>query len=265
MSTSLELSPNQHPAMTQLCARSAPTLPRSSVFPTEIYERIVDLVYENPYNDLPAMTPEQANYLRLVTSALHSCARACRAWFPRSQACLYRSIRLGDLFSQRRWDAASKWSRAVLAHPNIASRVESMTVQGSDAYDMGRPSPLTIDGPEVSILSVMAGKSPSLRTLIVQEASLSVTSTSLGTISIFTRLVTLNLSWVTFANFAACRRLLCVFPGLKDLTLWEVRWRYWVPYGAMVYFMGNVPRVVRLSLGLFGMAVSVPSSCQCLI
>ncbi|KAI0703927.1 hypothetical protein C8Q76DRAFT_823363 [Earliella scabrosa] len=100
----------------------------------------------------------------------------------------------------------------------------------------------------------MAGKSPSLRTLIVQEASLSVTSTSLGTISIFTRLVTLNLSWVTFANFAACRRFLCAFPELKDLTLWEVRWRYWVPYGAMVYFMGNVPRVVRLSLGLFGMA-----------
>ena len=84
-------------------------------------------------------------------------------------------------------------------------------------------------------------------------------------ISAFHGIVTLNLSWVTFANFTACRRLLCAFPGLKDLTLWEVRWRHWVPYGAMVYFIGNVPRVVRLSLGLFAMAVSVPLRCQCFI
>lgn len=223
----------------QIIPTTVLTSTQSSVFPTEIYEQIIDSVYNNPYHHLPIASPEEMAFLKLITSTLYNSALTCRAWLPRSQYCLYRSIRLGPQFSTHRHEVFRRLTRSLLACPRTSDHIHMLAIQGSSASEVAL---------ETSFPLVMASRLPSLRALTLRQTTLLITSLFLGSIRTFPRLVTLVLSNVVFSNFVAFCRFLCAVPALRDLTLWNIIWQWGVPYEAMIRVIRNVPCVARLSL-----------------
>ncbi|KAK7684207.1 hypothetical protein QCA50_012531 [Cerrena zonata] len=110
---------------------------RSSRFPTEIYERIIDYVAGEPhFGGLRHFA-----HWRCLVRSLARCARVCRAWVPRAQMHLFYAIDIGKTVSLTGTDLElTSFRAAVQRKPFLLPYIKFLRITN----DSLKPSQITI-------------------------------------------------------------------------------------------------------------------------
>lgn len=147
--------------------------------------------------------------------ALYNCSLTCRAWLPRSQYHLYRSIHIKTVEQLDRLAIASRRPDA----PRLFSHLRELIVKNpplSSSFLHLIPLVLTKAISKVKSLHITSG--PKSLQRIHPQAFFSM--------GLYESLTHLNLSRCVFSTFGDLRRTICHFPVLVKLQLDHCRWRH---------------------------------------
>lgn len=164
------------------------TLVSESVFPTEIYERVIDHI-RCDYSPYWATIEEfnQDNYQ--VVKTLCSCALTCTAWLPRSRVTLYRRLRLHNVERV----TLTLLVRALDDNPALQQLVEILEVM--ETVNSTGASPLR--GIWHAWPIMLAGRLPRLRCLgLYSQNPLGLDIPSPRTLTTFATVTELTIHWV---------------------------------------------------------------------
>ncbi|KAI0336151.1 hypothetical protein GY45DRAFT_584349 [Cubamyces sp. BRFM 1775] len=219
--------------------------------PVEVCERIIEHVttsvngepWLSPHRQFADLTdPEQHGtvprkwYSRTALPSLCACALTCRAWLPKSRACMYRNL----LFGKTEKRAFQHLVRSLDENPSLRQLVLSFNIM-DDGGPLQRP-PDIVPGRIPDIMQtwacMLACKLPMLTSMGVsftylrsRERRVSVLR-MLPTLRSFTTVTSLHLQW--YGNRVVSEvdlfRLITAFRDLRKLTL-QSDWSYRPPEG----------------------------------
>lgn len=168
----------------------------SLVFPTELYDRIIDFVASD------------ASTLR----TLQACALTCRVWLPRSRFYLFQNVRVTSFTGYDRLD------KILRDNPTIAHLVRTLHfeigVLGVSLVDYDRVLPVSLLARlpllrSIKYYSALTAQTANLRKQIAELPRVHTVSTFSINVCVFQRLTDMIM-------------LLATFPALKNLHLFEV-------------------------------------------
>ena len=178
----------------------------TSVFPTEIYERIIDFVGEwrRPYR------------------TLRSCSLTCWAWVPRSRLNLFRCISFASTGSE----GIHRFARLLDEAAHLQLLIQEVKISMGD-HPVGA-GPQTREALEILPI-LLYGKLPTLRTLRLSAINrhalpLSLHPSFFPSLAQFRTVTTLVLYHVTFARSADFVRTVASLPRLRTLECGYVEW-----------------------------------------
>ncbi|KAI0950995.1 hypothetical protein AcW1_008156 [Taiwanofungus camphoratus] len=172
----------------------------TSIIPTEVFERIIDLYDTRALED---------------RNALMACALTCRSWLPRSRYRLFYSVKVSSLQERGRF------SNLITASPSLNDLVRELDI-GADSY-----------GARVKVLGsfpyVLARRLTQVVSLhivfdLTRDAP-SVLPSFPILVSEFTSITKLEMRGVRFSTFTDFGRLVCALPSLRTLICSSVTWR----------------------------------------
>lgn len=195
-----------------------------SIFPTEIYEHIIDAVGHS-------WKPHRT---------LRSCALTCRAWLPRSRMNIFRSMSFASVGAE----GIHKFSQILDNAPHLQLLVEEVKVSMSDHPLGARPQ--TREAIEILPI-ILWGKLPVLRALRLSAinrntAPLALHRLFFPCLSQFSTITTLTLYHVTYSRFGDFAQMLRALRNLRNLECGQVRWLAWS------YYQFPTMNIARLSL-----------------
>ena len=225
-------------------ASSIPT--SSSIFPTEIYENIIDLIDDREY------------FKRIST--LKNCACTSHAWLPRSRIRLFQLLRLGWVSQAGLHKILDLWDRL----PYLAHSVRELEIKHL-VHWRNDNGVVPYAAHCVSIPVILAGKLPRLETLRIDNhifgaETLAFPRKAIFGLATFTRLRTLDIRNVFFANYGEFHRIVAAFPALLTLRMQITSWRS--PVGGIaqaVYpFQTRFPSIRRCEIApIFPVSLSI--------
>lgn len=169
-----------------------------SVFPPELYDRIIDFLWNDPL-------------------ALEACSLTCRSWRPRTR------YRLHMIYSQVIYAKRGYHRLLDKIHefPDIASHIRRLVIGRRTVDETRHP---------VWVNCVPIQLSPLLSNLFSLEYQNTLSSLWMhpfahAHLALFRTVGNLSLRGSTFANFNDLARLLLAFPALVYLTLESVTWK----------------------------------------
>jgi len=173
------------------------------VFPTEVFEQIIDCFRDTWIGD---------NRSR---SALLACALTCKAWLPR---CRFNLVQTVDLWEQR---DIYGFLRFLRAHPFLASSVKRVRLTAQ--YETRKKSTQ-----HVAVFPLMlARKLTALDHLRVSTVSFRATVVDPAfywSLSEFPSITVLTLFDVDFSSVLQFARLISAIPSLTSLDCWGIEW-----------------------------------------
>ncbi|KAI8986799.1 hypothetical protein BD414DRAFT_43358 [Trametes punicea] len=265
----------------------------SSVFPIEIYEQIIEDIGQEALDPIDRSPLYRSRALK----TLWSCALTCRAWVPKSNACLYRQL----TFSQD--DVIMRPLLQTLdAHPALRTLVTELTITRRNVTNTTRSSQAAVNASPFTrpdsvrcmlFPIIMAHRFPRLEHLRLnpdgdfyrgeETRGIIVHRAFLASLRTFRSVVKLSLCRVLFESYPDLEKILFAFPCLEIVALEDVRFRTnssprWLPgdrcYGGTVV----APPISQLVLTLVSLGVrpyertpgvgrrrcrSPPTECSC--
>ena len=178
----------------------------SSVFPTEIYEHIIDCIGQ----------------WKRSRKTLRNCSLTCWAWVPRSRLNLFRCISFASTGS----DGIYRFSRLLDEATYLRSFIQEVKISMGDHPLGARPQ--TREALEI-LPVILYGKLPTLRTLRLSAMNrhsrpLSLHPSFFPSLAQFRTVTSLVLYHVTFARSADFVRTIASLPLLKILECGQVEW-----------------------------------------
>ncbi|KAL1951760.1 hypothetical protein VTO73DRAFT_909 [Trametes versicolor] len=185
----------------------------TSVFPIEIYERVIDHVHYD-YSPYWATKDEFHQGARMVAKTLCNCALTCADWLPRSRVNIYRRLRL----QHTEYETLTLLVRALDSTLTLQQLVEILEVIATvPDEDVTPPRSIWHTWPVI-----LAGRLPRLRCLgLYTQHILGLHTPSLRTLTAFSTVTELSLHWSGGPEHS-CRealKLIAVFPNVRRLTL----------------------------------------------
>lgn len=186
----------------------------TSVFPIEIYERVIDHVHYD-YSPYWATKDEFHQGAHLVTKTLCNCALTCAGWLSRSRVNIYRRLRL----QHTEYETLTLLVLALDSTPALQQLVEILEVIAAVPPDEGIAPPRSIWH---SWPVMLAGRLPRLRCLgLYTQHTLDLHTPSLRTLTAFSTVTELSLHWSGGPEHS-CRealKLIAAFSNVRRLTL----------------------------------------------
>ncbi|KAH9891005.1 hypothetical protein C8Q73DRAFT_702534 [Cubamyces lactineus] len=194
------------------------------------HRQFADLTHPDQYG-----TVSQIWYGRTTLPLLRACALTCRAWLPKSRACMYRHL----VFGKTEKRALERLVRSIDENPSLRQLVLSFTVLGDGSPSQRPPdiSPGRIPDIMHTWAYMLSCKLPMLTSIGMSftylrsrlERRMSVLRI-LPTLRSFTTVTSLRLEWYgdRVVSEADLLRLLTAFSNLRKLTL-QSDWSYRTP------------------------------------